>query len=84
MKCQCPRPDYIVIPLSEQLPHYKTFTEVLPDDLHGCKATTECEHCGIGLCDRCSVKVRNWKALVLDNVNATCDLCPACAEEVTG
>ena len=53
--CLCPCPDYIKIPL----PHgqHKTIYLHWNNDvvLYGKKSTTNCERCGVGLCEKCAV-----------------------------
>ena len=73
-KCQCAVPDYIKIPGDGGFTNtvlLKGFGTVL----HGKKATTKCERCGIPLCDDCcefGVKIGNW--------DITFPLCSTCWE----
>ena len=49
MNCQCPCPDYISTPsgpFTNTIHLFKEHNTIL----HGKKATTECERCGVGLC----------------------------------
>jgi hypothetical protein len=81
-KCQCLPPDYIKVP-SE---HGGTDTYLLKGFgtfLYGKKATTECEICGVGLCEDCwtfvdreteSMFYPGLMVLVVDT------LCSSCAE----
>ncbi len=55
MKCLCPAPDYINVPL----PHGMTETIIVDwpevEWLHGKKADRECVRCGIPICSDCGV-----------------------------
>ncbi len=75
MKCLCPAPDYINVPL----PHGMTETILLKGFgtvLHGKKVTCQCEICGQELCDDC----RALSVWGLDDWELDWPLCPDCAE----
>ena len=80
-RCLCPKPDYVLVDITEDviLPKTAKLELAMPlgkDILFWRTATTECSRCGVPLCEDCGVlqEFEGYQIMSLP------PFCPTCAE----